>query len=64
MRETLAERVISEVKSRRILWDIKNNSCYCGMLVDKKWSKVAENVGKTNKHFFLNVVVDFLLRNK
>jgi hypothetical protein len=38
MAETLAELVISEVKSRRILWDMRHNSYHNGMLVDREWN--------------------------
>jgi deoxyxylulose-5-phosphate synthase len=49
MAETLAELVISEVKSKSILWDMKHKSYHNRMLVDREWSKIAENVGETNK---------------
>jgi hypothetical protein len=49
MTETLAELVISEVKSKRILWDMKHKSYHNRLLVDREWSKIAENVGETNK---------------
>jgi hypothetical protein len=48
--ETLAELIISEVKkSKRILWDMKHKSCHNRLLVDRERSKIAENVGETNK---------------
>jgi deoxyxylulose-5-phosphate synthase len=49
MTETLAELVISEVKSKQILWDMKHKSYHNRLLVDREWSKIAENVGETNK---------------
>jgi hypothetical protein len=49
MAETLAELVISEVKCKRILWDMKHKSYHNRMLVDREWSKIAETVGETNK---------------
>jgi hypothetical protein len=49
MTETLAELLISEVKSKRILWDMKLKRYHNRLLVDREWSKVAENVGETNK---------------
>jgi hypothetical protein len=44
MTETLEELVISEVKSKRILWDMKHKSYHNWLLVDREWSKIAENV--------------------
>jgi hypothetical protein len=44
MTETLAKLVISEVKCRCILWDMKHNSYHNRMPVGKEWSKIAENV--------------------
>jgi hypothetical protein len=41
MTETLAELVISEVKSKRILCDMKHKSYHNRMLVDRDWSKIA-----------------------
>jgi hypothetical protein len=41
MTETLAELVISEVKSKRILWDMTHKSYHNRLLVDWKWSKIA-----------------------
>jgi hypothetical protein len=49
MTETLAELLISEVKSKRILWDVKHKSYHNRQLVDREWSKIAKNVGETNK---------------
>jgi 5'(3')-deoxyribonucleotidase len=49
MAETLAELVISEVKSKRILWDMKHKGYHNRLLVDRDWSKIEENVGETNK---------------
>jgi hypothetical protein len=49
MTETLAELLISEEKSKRNLWDMKHNSYHNRLLVDREWSKIAENVGETNK---------------
>jgi hypothetical protein len=48
MTETLAELVISEVKSKRILCDKKHKSYHNRLLVDRDWSKIAENVGEKN----------------
>jgi hypothetical protein len=47
--KTLAELLISEVKSKHILWDMKHKSYHNRLLVDREWSKIAENVGETNK---------------
>jgi hypothetical protein len=47
--ETLAELLISEVKSKRILCDMKHKSYHNRLLVDRERSKIAENVGETNK---------------
>jgi hypothetical protein len=52
MTETFAELLISEVKSKRILWDMKHKSYHNRLLVDRQWSKIAENVGEINKYFF------------
>jgi deoxyxylulose-5-phosphate synthase len=49
MREMLAELLISEVKSKRILWDMKHKSYHNRLLVDREWSKIAGNVRETNK---------------
>jgi hypothetical protein len=49
MTETLAKLLISEVKSKRILWDMKHKSYHNRLLVDREWSKIAENVAETNK---------------
>jgi hypothetical protein len=51
MAETLAELIISEVKSRQILWDVKHPSYHNRKLVDKEWRNIAENVGETSKFF-------------
>lgn len=48
MAETLAEIVISEMKRRRILWDMKLISYHNRMLVGGEWSEIAENVGETS----------------
>jgi hypothetical protein len=49
MPETLAELVISEVKNKRILWDMKHKSYHNRLLVDRVWSKIAWNVREKNK---------------
>jgi hypothetical protein len=49
MTETLTELIISEVKSKRIRWDMKHKSYHNRLLGDREWSKIAENVGETNK---------------
>jgi hypothetical protein len=49
MTERLAELLSSEVKSKRILWDMKHKSYHNRLLVDREWSKMAENVGETYK---------------
>jgi hypothetical protein len=41
MTKTLAELVISEVKSKRILWDMKHKSYHNRLLVVREWSKIA-----------------------
>jgi hypothetical protein len=51
MTQTLAELAISVVKNRRVLWDMKHNSYHNRMLVDKEWSKIAENLGEKCKYF-------------
>jgi hypothetical protein len=56
-RDTLPELVISEVKSRRVLGDIKHKSSHCGMRVDKKWSKFTENVRKQVSIFFFQILL-------
>jgi hypothetical protein len=62
MRETLAEIVISEVKIRRILRDMKHKSYHNRMPVDREWRKVAENVGETSK-YFVNFIIDSHFHN-
>ncbi|KDR23843.1 uncharacterized protein LOC110832767 [Zootermopsis nevadensis] len=49
MSETLAEIIINEVKSRRMLWDIKHKSYHDRKLVDWEWRKIAENVAETKE---------------
>jgi hypothetical protein len=40
MTEKLAELLISEEKSKRILWDMKHKSYHNRLLVDREWSKI------------------------
>jgi hypothetical protein len=41
MTETLAKLLISEEKSKCILWDMKHKSYHNQLLVDREWSKIA-----------------------
>ncbi|XKL68036.1 hypothetical protein PGB90_003527 [Kerria lacca] len=47
--ENFAEILIKEVRKRKILWDRKDKNYYNRSLVDKEWSKVAEQLNESKE---------------
>lgn len=52
--ENFAEILIKEVRKRKILWDRKDKNYYNRSLVDKEWSKVAEQLNESSKCCYFN----------